>query len=57
MTASLVAQGCRPQDACTAASYILGRTAELICEDASPRAVLPTDILAALPKSLKAIEE
>ena len=57
MTASLVAQGCKPQDACTAASYILGRTAELICEGASPRAVLPTDILAALPKSLKAIEE
>ena len=56
MTASLTAQGCRPQDACAAASYILGRTAELVCADASPRAVLPTDILAALPKSLKAIE-
>ena len=57
MTASLVAQGCRPQDACAAASFILGRTAELLCKDASPRSVLPTDILAALPKSLKAIEE
>lgn len=57
ITASLIAQGCRISDACAAASWILGKTARVLCEDASPRSVLPTDILGALPKSLKAIEE
>lgn len=57
MTASLVAQGCTGKDACAAASWILGKTAELLCHDASPRSVLPTDILAAIPRSVKAVEE
>lgn len=57
MTASLIAQGCKCEDACAAASYILGKTAELLVRDASPRSTLATDILSAIPRSLKAVEE
>lgn len=57
ITASLIAQGCGAADACIAASHILGTTARLLCENASPRSVLPTDILREIPRSLKAIED
>jgi NAD(P)H-hydrate epimerase len=57
ITASLIAQGCTAADACAAASYILGSTAQMLCKNASPRGILPTDILREIPRSLKAIEE
>ncbi len=57
MTASLIAQGSDITAACAAASYILGTTAQILCNDASPRSVLPTDILREIPRSLKAIED
>ncbi len=57
VTSSLIAQGCKGEDACVAAVWILGKTAEMLCKDASERSVLPTDILGAIPRSFKAAEE
>ena len=57
MTASLIAQGCDIKAACAAASFILGTSAKTVCKDASPRGILPTDILREIPHTLKVIEE
>lgn len=57
MTASLIAQGCDIKAACAAASFILGTSARTLCKDASPRGILPTDILREIPHTLKVIEE
>ena len=57
ITASLTAQGCKPFEACIAASDILGGTAELLCQGASPRGLLASDIVTALPQYLKALED
>ena len=52
LTGSFAAQGVRLSEACLLASYIMGRTAELLCEGSSPAAVTATDIIAELRHSL-----
>ena len=56
MAASLIAQGCKPVDACAGASYIMGKNAEMLCEGSSPRSVLPTDIAASLGRYFAQLE-
>lgn len=43
---SMIAQGKAPHEACMLADYIMGRTAELLCEGSSPAAVTASDIIA-----------
>ena len=57
ITASLVAQGCSPHDACITASHILGSTAEMLGENASQRGILASDIIKGLPVCLKTLED
>lgn len=49
---SLVAQGLSGENACVLADYIMGKTANLLCETNSPRGLLATDIIAGFPKML-----
>lgn len=57
MVASLTAQGCDANDACTLASYIMGSTAQMLCEECSPRSLLASDILGAVPRFMKRFED
>ena len=57
ITASLIAQGCAPINACTAASFILGSAAEMLCKSSSPRGLLASDIISALPAVLRILEQ
>jgi NAD(P)H-hydrate epimerase len=52
---SLLAQGLTPQNACAAADYIMGRSAEIVCENASPAAVTETDIIDSFKTTLTMI--
>lgn len=52
LTGSMAAQGVPLETACRLGSYIMGRTAELLCEGSSPAAVTATDIIAELRHSL-----
>jgi NAD(P)H-hydrate epimerase len=49
---SLLAQGVNPTSACTLADFIMGRTAEILCEKYSPAAVTATDIIGAFKTTL-----
>lgn len=57
MIASFVAQGSSPISACAIGQFILGRSAELLSERMSKRAVIARDILDILPFVLKEIED
>lgn len=50
---SMLAQGIGAADACVLGSYVMGRTAELLCEKYSPAAITATDIIGAFKTSLK----
>ncbi|MGN0634394.1 MAG: NAD(P)H-hydrate dehydratase [Oscillospiraceae bacterium] len=50
---SMLAQGKDPEDACMLADYIVGSTAEILCEDYSPAAITATDIINAFKTTLK----
>ena len=56
ITASLLAQGCTPADACAAASFIMGSTAQMLCQRVSPRSVLARDILSSIGEYLMTLE-
>lgn len=49
---SLLAQGQEPDRACVLADYIMGRTAEILCESCSPAALTATDIISAFKTTL-----
>lgn len=49
---SMLAQGIKPRNACMLADYIMGRTAEMLCEKYSPMAVTASDIIAAFKETL-----
>lgn len=57
MTASFIAQGVDLLESGTLASYIMGRTAELICKYNSARSVLAADIIEHLSETFKEYEE
>lgn len=52
---SMLAQGVKPRNACMLADYIMGRTAEMLCEKYSPMAVTSSDIIAAFKETLTAL--
>lgn len=49
---SLLAQGQKPDRACVLADYIMGRTAEILCETYSPAALTAADIISAFKTTL-----
>ena len=49
---SMLAQGAAPAEACMLGSYIMGRTAEMLCEGCSPAAITASDIIAEFKHSL-----
>ena len=49
---SMLAQGAPPAEACMLGSYIMGRTAEMLCEDSSPAALTASDIIAGFRHTL-----
>lgn len=49
ITASLIAQGIKPEFGCAAASYILGSAAEYLASNRSERGIIARDIIDALP--------
>ncbi len=49
---SMAAQGVEPTHACLLGTYIVGRTAEMLCEGSSPAAVTASDIIAEFRHSL-----
>jgi NAD(P)H-hydrate epimerase len=49
---SLLAQGVSPANACVLGAFIMGRTAEILCETYSPAAVTATDIIGAFKSTL-----
>ena len=53
---SLTAQGLCAEDACVLGDYIMGMSAKILCETASVRGVLATDIIANYPTALRFIE-
>lgn len=60
LTAGFLAQGAKPgisaENACCLASFVLGDTAERLCEKMSPRGIIAGDILNELPKTLFNLE-
>ncbi|QAA76707.1 MAG: NAD(P)H-hydrate epimerase [Candidatus Bipolaricaulis sibiricus] len=56
MVAGLWAGGAGAGDAASAAAFVHGRAAELLAATSSPRALLPTDLLAALPEAFAVVE-
>ncbi|MBC7220087.1 NAD(P)H-hydrate dehydratase [Candidatus Bipolaricaulota bacterium] len=56
MIGGLWASGARAADAACAAAFVHGRAADALTAESSPRAVLPTDLLAVLPKAFTALE-
>lgn len=53
ITASFIAQGAIPLNGATAASIVLGATAEMLSETASERGIVGSDIISALPYAFK----
>lgn len=49
---SMLAQGASPAEACMLGSYIMGRTAEMLCEGCSPAAITASDIINEFKHSL-----
>lgn len=49
---SMLAQGKLPHEACMLGDYIVGRTAELLCEGSSPAAVTASDMIAEFKHTL-----
>lgn len=56
LTAGFLAQGISAENACCLASYVLGDTAEALCEQRSPRGIIARDILNELSKTLFNLE-
>ncbi|MBC7169780.1 NAD(P)H-hydrate dehydratase [Candidatus Bipolaricaulota bacterium] len=56
MVAGLWASGARATAAASAAAFVHGRAADALTVGSSPRAVLPTDLLAALGPAFSAVE-
>jgi NAD(P)H-hydrate epimerase len=50
---SMLAQGKNPPTACVLGDYIMGRTAEILCEEFSPAAITATDIIGAFKSTLR----
>ncbi len=56
MTASLLAQGMAPFDACCCAVWLHGRAGDLAAAEKGRRGMTPTDLLEKLPYALKEVE-
>ena len=56
MTASLLAQGMAPVDACCCAVWLHGRAGDLAAAEKGRRGMTPTDLLEKLPYALKEVE-
>ena len=56
MTASLLAQGMEPFDACCCAVWLHGRAGDLAAAEKGRRGMTPTDLLEKLPYALKEVE-
>ena len=56
MTASLLAQGMEPFDACCCAVWLHGRAGDLAAAEKGRRGMTPTDLLEKLPCALKEVE-
>ena len=56
MTASLLAQGMEPFDACCCAVWLHGRAGDLAAAEKGRRGMTPTDLLEKLPLALKEVE-
>ena len=56
MTASLLAQGMAPFDACCCAVWLHGRAGDLAAAEKGRRGMTPTDLLEKLPCALKEVE-